>query len=100
MIVVVGHLTIDPAQRDAAVAAIAAAETATRAEDGNLEYRFSADLADPARINATEVWESREQMDAHMSSPALAEFMTAMTPLVTGSVSFTGYEVDSSFTII
>ena len=47
MIIVNGHLTIDPAQRDAAEAAIAAAVAATRAEPGNVDYRFSADLAEP-----------------------------------------------------
>ena len=100
MIIVNGHLTIDPAQRDAAEAAIADAVAATRAEPGNIDYRFSADLADPGRINMVEIWEDQAAIDAHMGTDHLAAFMTAIGPCVAGSVSITSYDIASSTTLM
>lgn len=100
MIIVNGHLTIDPAQRDAAVAAIADAVAATRAEPGNIDYRFSADLADPNRINMVEIWQDQAAVDSHMGTEHLAAFMAAIGPCVAGSVSITSYEVAGSTTLL
>ncbi|MBX3284860.1 MAG: antibiotic biosynthesis monooxygenase [Actinobacteria bacterium] len=100
MIIVNGHLTIDPAQRDAAEAAIAAAVAATRAEPGNVDYRFSADLAEPNRINMVEIWQDQAAVDAHMGTDHLAAFMAAIGPCVSGSVSITSYDVSGSTTLL
>jgi quinol monooxygenase YgiN len=100
VIIVNGHLTIDPAQREAAEAAIADAVAATRAEPGNLDYRFSADLAEPGRINMVEIWEDQAAIDAHMGTDHLAAFMAAIGPCVAGSVSITSYDIASSTTLI
>lgn len=100
MIIVNGHLTIDPAQRDTALAAIADAVAATRAETGNVDYRFSADLADPDRINMVEIWEDQAAIDAHMGTEHLAAFMAAIGPCVAGSVSITSYDIASSTTLL
>ena len=96
MIIVAGHLTIDPAQRDAALAAIAAGVAATRDEEGNVDYRFSPDLDDPNRFNLIECWESEEAMNAHMATAHLAEFMTAIGPCLGGSAEIIRYDVASS----
>ncbi len=96
MIVVAGHLTIDPAQREAARSAIEEAVTATRAEPGNVDYRFSTDLDDPDRFNIIEVWESESAMDEHLATPHLAAFMTAIGPLLGGSAEVIRYDVSSS----
>lgn len=100
MIIVNGHLTIDPAQREAAEAAIAEAVAATRAEPGNVDYRFSTDLADPNRINMVEIWEDQAAIDAHMATEHLAGFMAAIGPCVAGSVSLTSYDIASSTTLL
>ncbi|MCU1497727.1 MAG: antibiotic biosynthesis monooxygenase [Acidimicrobiales bacterium] len=96
MIVVAGHMTIDPAQRETALAAIAAGVDATRAEPGNLDYRFSPDLDDPNRFNLIELWESEEAMTEHMATPHLAAFMTAIVPCVSGSAEVIRYDVSAS----
>ena len=99
MIVVAGHLSIDPDQRDAALAAIGPVMAATRAEPGNTDYRFSIDAEDPSRINLLEIWESEEAIDAHMSTPHLAAFMEAIGPCVAGAPSITRYDVSGSSTL-
>jgi len=96
VIVVLGHLTINPDARDAAMAAIDTFLMATRAEEGCIDYRFSIDLADPDRLNGAEIWASKEAMDAHMASPHMATFMGEAAGFLGGSVTFTTYDVSGS----
>jgi quinol monooxygenase YgiN len=77
-IIVTGTIDLDPAKRADFIAAAEACMTATRAEDGNEGYIFSADLTDQGRFYVTEQWASQEVMDTHMASPHLATFMGAM----------------------
>lgn len=80
MIVVAGHLIIDPTHRNDARAAIATGVAATREESGNVDYRFSADLDDADRLNLVELWESEEAMEAHLATPHLATMLEALGP--------------------
>lgn len=96
MIIVAGHLTIAPEHRDAALAAIATGVAATRAEPGNVDYRFSPDLDDPDRFNLIERWEDEEAMNAHLATPHLAAFMTAIGPCLSGSAEVVRYDVSGS----
>jgi len=96
VIVVAGHLSIDPAHRETALAAIAAGVAATREEPGNLDYRFSPDLDEPDRFNLIERWEDEAAVDAHMNSPHLAEFLAAIGPCVAGAPEIIRYDVSSS----
>ena len=77
-IIVTGIIDLDPAHREAAVEAANVLMAATRAEEGCEHYVFSGDFADPGRIHVLEQWASQEEMDAHMATPHLADFMTAM----------------------
>lgn len=88
-ILVTGVIDLDPAKRDAAIEAVTACMTATRAEDGNESYVFSADLADPGRFWVAEQWASEEAMALHMASPHLAALMGEMGNLGVTGVSLT-----------
>jgi quinol monooxygenase YgiN len=96
VIVVTGHLTLNPDQRDTAVGAIRILVEATRAEEGNEEYRYSFDLDDPNRLNLEERWATQEAMDAHMVAPHFASFMEAIGPCIGGDVSIVRYDVSES----
>ena len=65
MIIVTGAFTLDPADRDAFVAGMAARLTSTRTEPGCLEYVIAADPADAGRAVLLEKWESEEALAAH-----------------------------------
>ena len=96
MIVVAGHLTIDPDQRDKAIAAIRTAVAATREEPGNLDYRFSPDLDDPNRFNIAERWENEETMNEHLGSAHLADFLTIIGGCLSGAPEVIRYDVARS----
>lgn len=64
MIIVTGHLVVDPADRDAYLADCAEVVRAARATDGCLEFALSADLVDPARVLVLERWRTRAALEA------------------------------------
>jgi quinol monooxygenase YgiN len=77
-ILVTGTLDIDPANRDAFVAAVSTLMEATRAEAGCEHYTFSADLHDTGRFHVSERWADKAASDAHGASAHFLEFMGRM----------------------
>lgn len=96
MIVVTGYVTIDPDQREAALDAIRTCVTATRAEDGNLDYRYSPDLDEPNRLNLVEQWNDEAALKAHMDTPHMATFLKKFATMVGGPVEITRHDVSGS----
>ena len=77
-IIVTGTIDLDPAKRDVFIEAAVACMAATRAEDGNEAYVFSADVENPGRFYVTEHWANQAAVDVHMATPHLAAFMGTM----------------------
>ncbi|MEI2639432.1 MAG: putative quinol monooxygenase [Microthrixaceae bacterium] len=75
LILVTGTLDFDPAGRDDVIEALKEMMTATRAEDGNVSYTFSADLEDQGRFHVTEKWASQDAVDSHNASPHMSAFL-------------------------
>ena len=96
MIVIAGHLTIDPAKRDEALAAMRECIEATRAEEGNVAYLFSEDVTEPNRINITEIWQDNDALTAHFSTPHLTGFMAAVPGFAAGSSELVRYDVSGT----
>lgn len=67
---------------------------ATRAEDGNLEYRWGTDINDPGLIHVFEVWRDQAAIDAHMASPHMAALFGAAGDLGVTDVSFHSYPAE------
>ena len=47
---------------------------ASRAEAGCLLYAYGADLAEPGLYRVSELWESREALDAHFAAPHMRQW--------------------------
>ncbi|ACV78600.1 putative quinol monooxygenase [Nakamurella multipartita] len=58
MVIVAGHLIVDPAGRTQYLAGCTDAVRAARAAPGCLDFALGADLLDPARVNVFERWTS------------------------------------------
>ena len=78
MIVVSGEITIDPADREAALEVTAAMVAATLDEEGCVTYGFWADPVDPGRFRVFEEWESMDALVAHFGQPHMATFLEAL----------------------
>lgn len=68
MVIVAGHLLVEPAQRDAYLRGCVAVVEAARAAEGCLDFSISADLLDPGRITVLERWSSQEAVEAFRGS--------------------------------
>ena len=92
MIVVNAVIESDAASIAAMKDAIAAMESASRAEDGCDDYTFSVELNNPAVLRITERWQSMEALQAHFATPHMADFQAAMGANPPKSVTATFYE--------
>ncbi len=72
MIVVVGQFRFPPEKMEAARPVMRKVMEATRAEDGCVEYNYGEDVLDPGLIRVSEIWESLEQLNAHMQTAHMA----------------------------
>jgi quinol monooxygenase YgiN len=64
MVIVAGHILVDPAAREEYLASCRDVVSAARAAPGCLDFALSADLVDPGRINVYERWDSQEAVEA------------------------------------
>ena len=64
MVIVAGHLLVDPEQREAYLATCVDVVAQARETPGCLDFALSADLVDAARINIFERWESQDAVEA------------------------------------
>jgi quinol monooxygenase YgiN len=64
MLIITGHVMVDPAEREEYVAAHADLVRRARQAPGCLDMAICADPVDPARVNNLERWESKEHLDA------------------------------------
>jgi len=60
MVIVAGHVTVDPEQRESYLAGSMSVVENARQADGCLDFAITADLLDPGRVNLFERWESQE----------------------------------------
>ncbi|MFN8050483.1 MAG: putative quinol monooxygenase [Acidimicrobiales bacterium] len=95
MIVISGTISIDPANTDAAVELMAELETATRAEPGNIQYAFWLSHSEPGTFLVFEEWADDDALNAHMSSPHMAEFLGGAAGLGITGTSIDRYDVST-----
>ena len=68
MVIVAGHITVAPEQRDAYLTGCVSVVEQARDAAGCLDFAISADLVDPGRINVFERWESQAAVEAFRGS--------------------------------
>ena len=65
MVIVAGHITVDPELREAYLANSVIIVEKARQADGCLDFTITADLLDPGRVNLFERWESQAAVSAY-----------------------------------
>lgn len=78
MIIVAGHLMVDPEQRDSYLAGCVDVVEQARGARGCLDFAITADLVDIGRINIFERWESQAAVEAFRGSGPSDEQSAAM----------------------
>ena len=69
MIIIAGTLRVDPADRDAYLAAVGEATAMARRTPGCLDFSQSPDPLDAGRINIYERWETDAELEAFRALP-------------------------------
>jgi quinol monooxygenase YgiN len=82
MVIVAGHITVDPEQRESYLAGSVSVVEKARQADGCLDFAITADLLDPGRVNLFERWESQ----AAVESSAGAARATSNAAMLSASV--------------
>ncbi len=67
IVIVQGVFSVDPKERDRFVEASVGAMSASRQEEGCLEYVIAADPLDPERAVLSERWESMDHLQQHLA---------------------------------
>ena len=68
MVIVAGHISVEPQQREAYLAGCVRVVEQARGAAGCLDFAITADLIDPSRINIFERWASQAAVEAFRGS--------------------------------
>src|ERR687891_2946201 len=63
MVIVAGHVTVEPRQREAYLAGCVSIVKRSRSLAGCLDFAITADPIDPGRVNIYECWESQAALN-------------------------------------
>ena len=96
MVAVIGQFRFPAEAMSDARPAMRKVMEATRAEDGCIEYNYGEDVLDPGLIRVSEVWESAEQLAAHLKTHHMAVWAKERTALGLSGRKITGYGVASA----
>jgi quinol monooxygenase YgiN len=78
MVIVAGHVTVEPQQRESYLAGCVGVVERARGTAGCLDFAITADLIDPGRVNIFERWESQAAVEAFRGSGPSEEQGAAM----------------------
>ena len=91
-VVVVGSFSARPGKEREAEEAFRAVLEPTHAEQGCVLYALHRGVDDPRRLTFIERWDSREALDAHLSSPHIDELLARADDLFGDSAEIVVYE--------
>jgi quinol monooxygenase YgiN len=78
MVIVAGHITVEPQQRESYLAGCVSIVEQARRAAGCLDFAITADLIDPGRVNIFERWESQAAVETFRGSGPSNEQLPAM----------------------
>ena len=88
MVIVAGHITVEPQQRESYLAGCVSVVERARGAAGCLDFAITADPIDPGRVNIFERWESQAVLNTARGNAPGFEQAEAML-----SVSVADYDV-------
>lgn len=100
MIIVLGKVEVEVADRVAFIQAVSALEAATRLEAGCISYAFGQDSAQPDLFWLCESWSDLAALTAHLETSHIAAFRAATAPLNVRSFVAKRYDASNEVILI
>ena len=97
MIIVVGSFRIPPSMIEVVRPVMEAMITASRAEEGCIEYSYALDVLDEGLVRVSEKWRDREALEAHFRTAHIAEWRAQVSALAVSERDLTAHETDDGF---
>ena len=94
MILVLGTVKLAREKLDGAKAAMERMVTASRAEPGCIAYGYAQDVLDPETIHVIEKWQDRAALQAHFTTPHMADWRRVMGELGLSGRDLKVHEID------
>ena len=76
-LIIAGTVRVPPENLERFKPHMQAMLSASRAEDGCLEYSYAEDVAEPGLIRVFETWRDQAALDAHFQAPHMATWRAA-----------------------
>jgi quinol monooxygenase YgiN len=77
MLVIAGTVRVPPDNLERFLPHMLAMLSASRAEDGCIEYSYAQDVAEPGLIRVFEAWRDQAAIDAHFQTPHMTAWRAA-----------------------
>jgi quinol monooxygenase YgiN len=71
-LIIAGTVRVPPENLERFKPHMQAMLTASRAEDGCIEYSYAVDVAEPGLVRIFEAWRDQAALDAHVTTPHMA----------------------------
>lgn len=99
MIVVIGSFRIPPSMVEVVRPVMEAMITASRAEEGCIEYAYALDVLDQGLVRVSEKWRDRAALESHFRTAHIAEWRAQVSALAVSERILTAHETDDGFYI-
>lgn len=97
MIIVVGSFRIPPSMVEIVRPVMETMITASRAEEGCIEYAYALDVLDEGLVRVSEKWRDRAALEAHFRTAHIAEWRAQVSALAVSERNLTAHETDEGF---
>lgn len=96
MIVLQATIPVASDSREEMIEAATELAEQSRAEEGTIDYRFTADIEEPNVFRVFEQYEDEAAMNAHMESEHFETFQDQISEWVNGDVELVRFDVEST----
>ena len=97
MIVIVGTFRIPPSMVEVVRPVMAEMITASRREEGCIEYAYALDVLDKGLVRVVEKWRDQAAFEAHLRTAHIAEWRAQSSALAISERDLIAHETDDGF---
>ena len=97
MIVVIGSFRIPPSMVEVVRPVMEEMITASRREEGCIEYAYALDVIDEGLVRVCEKWRDRAALEAHFRTAHIAEWRAQVSALAVSERDLVAHETDDGF---